>query len=127
MRTALTIKGNIDSHYHVYFDLVVAGYKRAVRISSMFDSGYSGCLSLPITIAAPLGLMLCKNVIYKIADDRLLKEPVCKGKLLWNNKWRIIDIDIARSEEVLFGVSLPKRLGGEIIINYDEGIFTITT
>lgn len=127
MRTTLTIKGYIDSHYHVYFDLVVAGYKRAIRITTMFDSGYSGYLCLPITIAAPLGLVLCKTVIYKIADDRLLKEPVCKGKLLWNNKWKIIDIDITQSKDALFGVSLPKCLGGEITINYDEGIFIIKT
>jgi predicted aspartyl protease len=116
------LKGNIHTNNHPYLDLVVRGSKKAIKITAMFDCGYSGYLCLPMTTAVDLGLTLVKTCSYELADGTIIENnPICDGQLLWDGKWEDIEIHLAKTGEPLLGISWPVRLGGKVVIDYCSG------
>ena len=122
----MKIQGTIGCYSHPYLTLIVAGTRKRAIVTAMFDSGYSGSLCIPMSVAIPLGLMLIDKNSYKLADDRLQEDvPVFEGWILWNHSWTSINIDVFNSEEALFGVSLLALLGAKVTLDYGSKDFTV--
>lgn len=121
------IKGTIDEGHALLLDVTVAGTRGSARVSAVFDSGYSGFLSLPLQIAVTLGLQLVGTATYTLADGTVCKaEPVYEGRILLDTSWRVIPIDTTGLDTALFGVSLPALLQGQVLIDYASRDFSLT-
>lgn len=105
------------------------GVKGAVgpkNIEALVDSGFNGYLTLPYTIAFPLGLILIGIQSSTLADGTTTSHFVCIGEICVDNKCVSTTIDIQPSGMVLMGTKLLKELGKTFTLDCVNGKVEIT-
>lgn len=64
----MELKGRMDENGQVWLTLTVRGMRGEAQIEAMVDTGFTWALSLPISIAVPLGLELVDFRPAELAD-----------------------------------------------------------
>ncbi len=64
----MELKGRMDENGQVWLTLTVRGMREEAQIEAMVDTGFTWALSLPISIAVPLGLELVDFRPAELAD-----------------------------------------------------------
>lgn len=75
--------GYIDNDGHPKLRIQVEGTNPGVstNIEAMIDTGFTGFLMLPISLALPLGLVLMGTGDYSLAGGTLITNFLAKGKV----------------------------------------------
>lgn len=114
------IEGCIDRSGSAYVELNVAGMRAEARIEAILDTGFNGGLSLPLSVAVPLGLELLYASRFELADGTIVEdELVFGGRLLWYGKYVDVEIVLTRSDEALLGTALLADM--EVKLDYVHG------
>jgi predicted aspartyl protease len=73
--------GYLDSLGHPVLTIRVTGTNPNARldVEAMIDTGFTGFLQLPIPDALPLGLVLCADGKYTLADGRTVTNFIARG------------------------------------------------
>jgi len=108
----MEIAGYISNKAEPIINIIVRGLRAQIEIEAIIDTGFNGCLCLPIEIAVQLGLELCAVEKYELADGDIKRVNVFMGSIIWFNKGERINIILTDSEQALIGTSLlqDKRL-----------------
>lgn len=95
-------KGNPKIKVHV------GGRKLSGEVDAFFDTGCSGYLVLPISMAVQLGLELIGIQPVEYADGRITNELVFKVLISINEDSKAVSATLTGSSQALVGVSLFK-------------------
>lgn len=87
-------------------------------ITAKIDTGFSGDLQLTYDLAFPLGLTLRGFQPWTLADKSTVTFLECLGTVSFNNNVQIATIDVKPAGSVLIGVSLLRKLGCELKIDF---------
>ncbi len=104
-----------------YLDLQIFGVfeEAKQKFQARIDTGFDGYLTIPLTQALPLGLILKGIENYVVADERSVENLVCFGNVTVEKKTVFVPIDLSHTNSIiLIGNSLLKELGSALTIDY---------
>jgi len=100
------MKGRFDDKGNIIVKIIVAGRKDALELDVLFDTGCSGYLVLPISVAVPLGLELIGTESVEYADGRMVNELVFKAVVKAGGKPMTIPVTLSRTSQPLVGAKM---------------------
>jgi len=115
--------GYVDELRQPRTKLTVKGNRKTIVVEPVIDTGFDGYLSLPVSIAIPLGLELKGQVPVEFADGSMKNELTFQGMVFWQEHECPIDIFLTESKEALVGSGLMQ--GQELTISYGKHSVTI--
>lgn len=101
--------GYFDEKGNPRIKIRILGRKRVGNLNAILDTGCSGYLVLPISIAVRLGLELIGVEKVEYADGRTSNELVFKVAIVRNNKTQAVPATLTSSQEALAGISLFRE------------------
>ena len=96
-------------------------------IPAKVDTGFTGDLQLTYDIAFPLGLTLKGFQPWTLADKSTVTFLECLGLVSFNGKVVASSIDVKPAGSILIGVSLLRKLGCELKVDFVKNIAEINT
>lgn len=103
------MKTYFDQSSHPILEIAVSGLEKTATIPALIDTGFDGYLSLPLTIALPLGLKLAYYTSITLADGSVKEELVFEAKVKLGKKWQEVAIFINRGNFALLGTKLLEN------------------
>ena len=113
----------------IYIDLEVSGLLKNSFVSVIpviLDTGCTTDLILTYTQAFPMGLTLVGIQDYTIADGSKVSFFECIGKVKFGNRTALASISIRPAGSPLMGVSLLRKMGYKLEIDFDKNKATLT-
>ena len=104
-----------------YLDLEIYGVnpESTQKFTARIDTGFDGYLTMPLTQAFALGLVLSGMQDYTVADERVITNLVCLGNVKVEGKTVFTAIDLSNTGGIiLIGNSLLRELGSVLKIDY---------
>lgn len=89
--------------------IIASGRRLATWIDAFFDTGCSGHLVLPISLAVQLGLELIGIQPVQYADGRVINELVFKVLVRMNGDFKAVPATLTGGSQALVGVSLCEN------------------
>lgn len=106
--------GYIDFALQPKCKITVKGTRKSVTIEAVIDTGFSGFLCIPVSIAIQIGLELFGQETVILADGSKKRQLTFIGTALLENKEIPIEISLTNADEALLGVGLLKNKKLEI-------------
>ena len=103
------MRGFIDDKGNPYLQILVKGRRDELKVLCLVDTGFTGALCLPTSIAVNLGLELFAEIFVRFGDGYVSEsEMVFNGFVLWDDELKEIDIQVTKLKEALIGTKLLK-------------------
>jgi predicted aspartyl protease len=115
VRNVATVEGVIDEQKRGRLRLRVRGLFGTLEIDAFVDTGFNGGISLPISAAVPLGLVLVGAVRTQLADGSEVEDFVFHG---WA---QIADLPEVPTE-VIVTLSGDPLIGMELLESWDATV-----
>jgi predicted aspartyl protease len=115
VRNVATVEGVIDEQRRGRLRLRVRGLFGTLEIDSFVDTGFNGGISLPISAAVPLGLVLVGAVRTQLADGSEVEDFVFHG-------WAQIADMPEVPTEVIVTLSGDPLIGMELLESWDATV-----
>ena len=113
------ISGRVNSNLEsVVRFRILDGDGQSQAIDGIIDTGFSEFLSIPIAMAAALGLPWNYHDHTRLIDGRLIRVDIFSATVIWNGKPRNIKVQ-ALGNHVLIGVRLLA--GHDLAIRVTDG------
>ncbi len=100
---------------------IIGASGHSEKVDALVDSGFNGYLTIPYTIAFPLGLILMGIQSSTLADGKSSSHFVCIGSICVDGKRVNTTIDIQPEGTILIGTKLLKELKKTFVLNCAEG------
>ena len=98
--------GYFDDKGNPRIKIIIAGRKLTSEIEAFFDTGCSGYLVLPISMAVQLGLELIGIQPTQYADGRISNELVFKVLVKTDGKVGVVPVTLTAGSQALAGIGL---------------------
>jgi predicted aspartyl protease len=115
VRNVATVEGVIDEQKRGRLRLRVRGLFGTLEIDAFVDTGFNGGISLPISAAVPLGLVLVGAVRTQLADGSEVEDFVFHG-------WAQIADMPEVPTEVIVTLSGDPLIGMELLESWDATV-----
>lgn len=100
------MNGIVDQNCEARLRLVVSNEsKQRQVIDAVIDTGFTGFLTLPLTVINSLNLRLYSREEGTLGDGSTCIFDVYSGLIIWDGEYRYIDVNAAETEP-LVGMSL---------------------
>jgi len=106
--------GYVDKYLQPKIKIQVNGLLKSLQLDAIIDTGFNGDLCLPIGVAIQVGLILCGNQDFELADGSIRQDLIFLGQAVLENKERTVEISVTNSEDALIGCNLLKGYKLEI-------------
>lgn len=93
------VEGYVDDQGQAVIEIRVGGSRGEIILNAIVDTGFSGDVSLPTSIAVQLGLELCGSETFELADGSRVEGLVFVGRLGLGNEEREAEIILSNSQE----------------------------
>lgn len=103
------MKAYFDQASHPVVEITVSGLEKAATLLALIDTGFDGYLSLPLTIALPLGLKLAYHTPVTLADGSTKEELLFEAKVKLGRKWQKAMVLINQGSLALLGTKLLEN------------------
>ncbi|MDD5291323.1 MAG: hypothetical protein PHZ04_04410 [Patescibacteria group bacterium] len=90
----------------LWVKLKLAGYHGSKEIYFLIDTGFDGELSLPVSLAIPLGLALVGESEYKIAGGTSYNPLKFVASIQWGSQNKLASVDVDKGDTPLLGMRL---------------------
>jgi clan AA aspartic protease len=115
--------GYVDRYLQPKVRLAVKGLRQTLPIEVVVDTGFNGDLCLPIPFAIQLGLELCADREFELADGSIRQELIFIGQAVLENEERDVLISLTHSADALLGCGLLK--GQKLEIGFESKTLNI--
>lgn len=124
-----TIDGYIKNG-HPFFRIQVYGFsqKQIVTVEALFDSGFTGFLSLPLSNCLRSALILLSTAQYTLADGSTSHTLLALRTVVVSqdvNTTGAISISM-QSNDSLLGMEFLRKIGGKLEVDVGKNIARIT-
>ena len=105
----MVIGGIIDERNRLWVKVMVAGYHASKEIRFRVDTAFDGELSIPVSLAVPLGLALVGESEYGIGGGGTNRPLKFTASIQWGTKNRLTTVDVDQTPTPLMGLGLLNR------------------
>jgi clan AA aspartic protease len=100
------MNGIVNQNYEATIRLVVSNESKQTQlIDAVIDTGFTGFLTLPMTVITDLNLRLYSREEGTLGDGSTCILDVYSGLVIWDGEYRYIDVNAAETDP-LVGMSL---------------------
>ncbi len=103
------MKTYFDKTSHPMVEITVSGIEKTATLPALIDTGFDGYLSLPLSLALPLGLKLFFHTAVTLADGSTKEELLFEAKVKLGKKWQEASVFINRGSVALLGTKLLEN------------------
>jgi|GEM_PF-675166 len=97
-----------------------------VIFDAIVDTGFTGGISIPITKALPLGLMLYSTATFTLADNSKENTFLCIGHARLNNEERAMIFSLTKGNDILVGTDFLAAFNAKLELDYRTKTYSIT-
>lgn len=119
----MVLSGFIDERNQLWVRVTVAGQTGQKEILALVDTGFTGELQLPLTIAVPLGLRLSGAGTFELADGSRSQEMLFAASIQWGTTLRTATVIVSNTDIALMGGGLLH--GYVLIVDFEKKLLTI--
>jgi len=117
------MEGYLDEALQPKCKIIVKGLRKAVQIEAVIDTGFSGFLCIPVSIATQIGLELFGQESVILADGSKKRQLTFLGTALFESKEIPVVLSLTDADEALLGVGLLKSR--KLEINFPAKVVSI--
>ena len=101
------LNGEINEKNQLSVSIIVHGQQgQSATVPALVDTGFTGDLQLPLTIAIPLGLRLDAVGTFEYADGRTARKMLFSATITWGTTTRPVTVSVVDSNTALLGTGL---------------------
>jgi len=119
----MVLNGYIDDRNQLWIEITVAGPHNKQTVQALIDTGFTGELQLPLTVAVPLGLQLAGVGTAELADGTRYDEMLFDASISWGTKSRPVTVSVSNTETALLGGGLLH--GYTLVADFEKKSLTI--
>src|SRR5262245_35767106 len=112
------ITGTVNADLEAVIQVVVIGTNRQQQVDAVIDTGFSGYLSLPLSIVTALGLIWLGRQPGVLADGAVHYFDVYRADVNWDGQMRTLEVEAVNAAP-LIGMSLLH--GHELQVQVRDG------
>ncbi len=117
----MELTGRMDEHGRIWLTVTVRGNRGESEVEAMVDTGFTQALSIPVGLAAPLGLELTGSVPLELADGRELVFFTFAATVVVGTLEAPVDIIVTERGVPLIGTALLQTLEGHLSVRFADG------
>lgn len=102
----MIIRGIVDDDDELLVKIRVSGYHGSKDIWFRIDTAFDGELSIPISLAVPLGLALVGESEYEIAGGAKSNPLKFVASIQWGSQTKLVSADVDKTVTPLLGMKL---------------------
>lgn len=114
----MIINGLVDDKNSLWVKLRVSGYHGGKDIFFRIDTAFDGELSMPVSLAVPLGLPLIGESEYQIAGGATFQPLKFTASIQWGTQNRLATVNVDQSKIPLLGLGLLN--GYVLLVDFKE-------
>ncbi len=122
----MELKGRMDEHGRMWFRVTVRGNRGEAEVEAMIDTGFTHSISLPVNIAATLGLELTGFIPLELADGREQIFFTFAATIIVGDFEAPIDIIVTERGAPLIGTALMQTLDANFSARFADGSVTLS-
>jgi len=122
----MELTGRMDEHGRIWLTVTVRGNRGESEVEAMVDTGFTQALSIPVGLAAPLGLELTGSVPLELADGRELVFFTFAATVVVGTLEAPIDIIVTERGAPLIGTALLQTLEGHLSVRFADGSVSLS-
>jgi clan AA aspartic protease len=103
----MMMQGYVNQNYEAMLSLVVRNGEKLKSITAVIDTGFTGFLSLPISVVRELELSWSYRDRATLGDGSEVLFDIYDGMVIWGGQYREIEINAAETEP-LIGMSMLR-------------------
>jgi clan AA aspartic protease len=103
----MMMQGYVNQNYEAMLSLVVSNGDKLKSITAVIDTGFTGFLSLPISIITELDLSWSYRDRATLGDGSEVLFDIYDAMVIWGGQYREIEINAAETEP-LIGMSMLR-------------------
>lgn len=104
----MVLTGRIDEKEQLWVLIKVAGQHNQQDVEALIDTGFTGELLLPVSVAVPLGLKLVGVGSAVMADGSISRQMLFDASISWGTKTRLVTASVVETDTTLIGGGLLK-------------------
>ena len=110
------VEGYVDDQGQALVEIGVGGSRGERVLKAVVDTGFSGDVSLPTSLAVQLGLELWGAEMFELADGSRVEGLLFAGRLRLGEEEREVEVVLSNSPDALVGAGLLR--GKRLEIDY---------
>jgi len=122
----MELQGRMDENGQVWLTITVRGMRGEAQIEAMVDTGFTWALSLPISIAVPLGLELVDFRPAELADGTVKHFFAFAATVVIGEKELPAVCLVTETGTPLIGTLLLQSLGSTLTIRFVDSSVTLS-
>ncbi len=122
----MELQGRMDENGQVWLTIAVRGMRGEAQIEAMVDTGFTWALSLPISIAVPLGLELVDFRPAELADGTVKHFFAFAATVVIGEKELPAVCLVTETGTPLIGTLLLQSLGSTLTIRFVDSSVTLS-
>lgn len=119
------IQGNASPRINVELYGFLGRHNPPTLLEAIVDTGFTGGVSIPITQALPLGLMLFSTASFVLADNSTENTFLCLGAARLDEEERPMVFSLTKGRDVLIGTEFLKVFSAKLELDYKTDNFSL--
>jgi clan AA aspartic protease len=90
-------------------EVEISGLSKRSKIEALIDTGFTGFLCIPVDVAKELGLILCGEEKFELANGQWVTQLKFRGQVHLLNATQEVEVIVSDSETAQIGVLLLEN------------------
>lgn len=121
----MELTGRIDEHGRIWLTVIVKGNRGEAEMEALLDTGFTHALSVPVGLAAPLGVELTGFIPLELADGTERSFFSFAAIVVMGTLELPVDIIVTERGTPLIGTALLQTLEATLTANFADGMVTL--
>ncbi|MFY9463159.1 MAG: hypothetical protein WAP52_03165 [Candidatus Sungiibacteriota bacterium] len=119
------LQGNSSPRIAVELYGVLGRPNPPVLFDAIIDTGFTGGISIPVSKALPLGLMLYSTATFTLADNSKENTFLCLGTIRMEDEEQLMIFSLTKGSDILVGTEFLAAFKVKFELNYKTRRFFI--
>lgn len=119
------LKGSASPKIQVELYGVTGRQVPPVFFDAVIDTGFTGGVSMPVSLALPLGLILFSTATFTLADGSKENAFLCFGTACIGERQEPLVFSLSQGNDILLGTEFLMAFKAKFLMNYKTNTFLL--